>query len=75
LVRSTDAFFPNPTQEADTSACLKHLRYADFGFVHQILTHERIHYDRVTTTSLENNAYVSAEISDCQEYGVSFRTR
>ncbi|WP_353186628.1 glycosyltransferase family A protein [Bosea sp. (in: a-proteobacteria)] len=75
LVRSTDAFFPNPTQEADTSACLKHLRYADFGFVHQILTHERIHYDRVTTTSLENNAYVSAEISDCQEYGDWYLTR
>ncbi|CAM5768791.1 glycosyltransferase family 2 protein [Bosea minatitlanensis] len=75
LVRSTDAFFPNPTQEADTSACLKHLRHADFGFVHQILTHERIHYDRVTTASLENNAYVSAEISDCQEYGDWYLTR
>lgn len=69
LVRKTDAFFPNPTQEADTSACVKHLRHADFGFVHQILTHERIHFDRLTTRSLESNAYLSAEISDCQEYG------
>lgn len=69
LVRGTDAFFPNPTEEADTSACLKWLRFADFGFVHQILTHERIHYDRLTTASLQNNSYVSAEISDCQEYG------
>lgn len=75
LVRSSDAFFPNPTQEADTSACLKHLRGADFGFVHQILTHERIHYDRVTTTSLEKNAYLSAEISDCQEYGNWYLSR
>src|SRR5262249_6909717 len=58
-----------------TSACVKHLRYADFGFVHQILTHERIHYDRVTTTSLESNAYVSAEISDCQEYGDWYLSR
>ena len=69
LMRNTDRFFPNPTQEADISACLKHLRYADFGFVHQILAHERIHGPRATTASLEMNAYVSAEISDCQEYG------
>jgi len=69
LIRNTPEFFPNPTQEADISACVKHLRYADFGFVHQILAHERIHYNRATTSSLDNNAYVSAEISDCQEYG------
>ena len=75
LMRNSDAFFPNPTQEADISGCLKHLRYADFGFVHQILAHERIHYDRATTASLENNAYVSAEISDCQEYGDWYLTR
>lgn len=75
LIRNTDAFFPNSTQEADISACLKHLRYADFGFVHQILAHERIHYERATTASLENNAYVSAEISDCQEYGDWYLTK
>jgi len=75
LMRNTDGFFPNATQEADTSACLKHLRYADFGFVHQILAHERIHYQRATTTSLESNAYVSAEISDCQEYGDWYLTK
>lgn len=75
LVRNTDAFFPNPTQEADISACLKHLRYADFGFVHQVLAYERIHYRRATTSSLEFNAYVSAEISDCQEYGDWYLTR
>jgi len=75
LIRNTDEFFPNPTQEADVSACLKHLRYADFGFVHQVLAHERIHYRRATTTSLEFNAYVSAEISDCQEYGDWYLTK
>src|SRR6266702_7373720 len=37
LMRNTDRFFPNPTAEADTSACLKHLRFSDFGFVHQVL--------------------------------------
>ena len=75
LMRDTPEFFPNPTQEADVSACLKHLRYADFGFVHQILAHERIHYNRATTLSLDNNAYVSADISDCQEYGDWYLSR
>ncbi len=69
LVRSTGAFFPNSTLEADLSACLKHLLHADFGFVHQILAHERIHSDRATTISQRYNSYVSAHISNCQEYG------
>ena len=53
LIRDDDEFFPNPTQEADVSACIKHLRYADFGFVHQIMAHERIHHNRATTSSLD----------------------
>jgi glycosyltransferase involved in cell wall biosynthesis len=75
LVRDAEGFFPNPTAEADTSACLKHLRNADFGFVHQVLSHERIHGVRATTKSLETNAYVSAAISDCQSYGGWYMTR
>jgi glycosyltransferase involved in cell wall biosynthesis len=75
LMRKTDRFFPNPTQEADISACYEHLRYADFGFVHQILAHERIHRHRATTASLEINAYVSAAISDCQVYGDWYLTK
>lgn len=74
LMRNTDRFFPNPTQEADISACFEHLRYADFGFVHEILAHERLHGPRATTASLENNAYVSAAISDCQNYGKWYLT-
>jgi glycosyltransferase involved in cell wall biosynthesis len=74
LVRNTDRFFPNPTAEADTSACMKHLRFSDFGFVHQVLSHERIHNVRVTIASLETNAYVSAAISDCQVYGEWYLT-
>jgi glycosyltransferase involved in cell wall biosynthesis len=75
LVRNTDRFFPNPTAEADTSACVKHLRFADFGFVHQVLSHERIHNVRATTAALETNAYVSAAISDCQVYGEWYLTK
>lgn len=75
LVRDAGDFFPNSTAEADTSACVKHLRNADFGFVHQVLSYERIHDVRTTTVSLELNAYVSAAISDCQAYGSWYLTR
>jgi hypothetical protein len=75
LIRKVERFFPNSTQEADISACYEHLRYADFGFVHQILAHERIHSHRATTASLEINAYVSAAISDCQVYGDWYLTK
>ncbi|HEV7258694.1 MAG TPA: glycosyltransferase family A protein [Bosea sp. (in: a-proteobacteria)] len=75
LIRKSDEFFPNATHEADTSACLKHLRYDDFGFVHQVLAHERIHRQTATAASLEKNAYISAEISDCQEYGGWYLTK
>lgn len=75
LVRSADAFFPNETMEADTSACLRHLRFSDFGFVHQVLAHERIHKVRTSTAALDINSYTPAEIADCQTYGEWYLSR
>jgi len=74
LVRSTDAFYPNTTAEADLSACYKSLQRSDFGFVHQVLSYERIHQVRATTTSLSLNAYFSAKIGDLLAYGSSCMT-
>jgi glycosyltransferase involved in cell wall biosynthesis len=74
LIRVTDDFFPNPTAEADVSACFKHLRYADFGFVHQILSHERLHQATVTTISKEVNAYLPSKIGDLLTYGPFYLT-
>jgi glycosyltransferase involved in cell wall biosynthesis len=75
LVRSTSAFYPNAAAEADVSAIFKHLEKTDFGFVHQVLSHERIHDVRQTTLSLERNAYVSAAIDDCLTYGLLYLTK
>lgn len=72
LVRGSREFFPNPTAEADVSACLQHLHVCDFGFVHQVLSYERLHESRVTTVSLKSNAYLSAAIGDCITYGKWF---
>ena len=75
LVRSTDAFFPNATAEADRSACFKNLQFSDFGFVHQILSYERLHRGSMTTTSLELNAYLPSAIGDCVTYGPLYLTQ
>jgi glycosyltransferase involved in cell wall biosynthesis len=69
LVRASDAFFPNATAEADVSACFKQLKSADFGFVHQVLSYERLHEVRVTTLSEDMNAYSPSKISDLLQYG------
>jgi glycosyltransferase involved in cell wall biosynthesis len=72
LVRKHEAFYPNPTAEADTSACCRCFQECDYGFVHQVLSYERVHNVRMTTRSQSLNAYLSSEISDLLEYGGSF---
>jgi glycosyltransferase involved in cell wall biosynthesis len=69
LVRSTNHFYPNETAEADRSACFATLRQSDYGFVHQVLSYERIHQVRATATSQRLNAYLSSKIGDLTTYG------
>jgi glycosyltransferase involved in cell wall biosynthesis len=69
LVRSTDHFYPNETAEADRSACFAALRQSDYGFVHQVLSYERIHEVRETATSQRLNAYLSSKLGDLNTYG------
>jgi glycosyltransferase involved in cell wall biosynthesis len=69
LIRGQDCFYPNSTAEADTSACCKYLLETDFGFVHQVLSYERVHLVRISTKSHNLNAYLSSRISDVLEYG------
>jgi glycosyltransferase involved in cell wall biosynthesis len=74
LIRSTDSFYPNSSAEADVSACFKYLRDTDFGFVHQVISFERLHHDRITTTSQAFNAYVGSKLDDLSTYGSSYLT-
>jgi glycosyltransferase involved in cell wall biosynthesis len=72
LVRSQDRFYPNSTAEADTSACCRCMSHTDYGFVHQVLSYERVHNVRVTTRSRSLNAYISSRIGDLLTYGSAF---
>ena len=69
LVRSRDAFYPNASPHADTSACFEHLRDHSFGFVHQVLSYERIHEATQTSESKQLERYLSAVLNDLLHYG------
>ena len=72
LVRRTESFYPNATAEADLSACYECLRDSDFGFVHQVLSFERLHPRQISNTSKDLNAYLSSHIGDLHTYGSLF---
>ena len=74
LVRSANEFFPNETAEADVSAIYKYLQFTDFGFLHQIVSYERLHDVRVTTASEDRNAYLPSKVSDLLTYGQFYLT-
>lgn len=69
LVRSSRCFYPNTSPHADTSACFKHLKDCDFGFVYQILSYARTHIETQSSKSADINRYTSANINDLIQYG------
>ena len=75
LVRGQADFYPNSSPNADTSACYKYLRETDFGFVHQVLSYERIHEQAISTTCRSVNSYESSRLSDVLEYGPYYLTK
>lgn len=74
LVRESAEFYPNATPNADTSACYKCLRNTDFGFVHQVLSYERIHGDAISASCRSLNSYESSRLSDLLQYGPNYLT-
>jgi len=72
LIKGQEHFYPNETAEADTSAICKCLQESDYGFVHQVLSYQRTHNNRVTTGSRSFNAYLSSNISDLLQYSGPF---
>jgi len=49
LVRRDPSFYPHIRPHADTSACFASLSSCDFGFIHEVLTVERVHEARVSS--------------------------
>lgn len=75
LVRSYDPFFPGSNPSADAAACLKCLETCDFGFVHQILSFERIHNEAITAKVRELDSYLLDRVGLILKYGPAFLTQ
>lgn len=69
LVRARDAFYPNASPHADSSACFQVLAKCDFGFVHQVLSFEKTHEATQSFRSAQINRYSSANLNDLIQYG------
>src|SRR5215471_12165190 len=51
IVRSRPAFYNESNLHADTEACLEFLEHHDYGFVHQVLTFQRMREESMTSYS------------------------
>lgn len=72
LVRKRTEFYPNPSPHSDTSACFQCLTESDFGFVHQVLSYERMHGATQTSGSVRLGRYWPAYLNDVQQYGPAY---
>jgi len=69
LVRASDPFYPRAAPSADLEACLRCLGISDFGFVHQILSYERVHDEAVSELVRGHRTYLLDRIEVLKEYG------
>jgi glycosyltransferase involved in cell wall biosynthesis len=74
LIRRTATFFPHSEPHADTSACFASLRDCDFGFVHEVLSQERVHEGQVSSRVRKLAASHPAFIEMLNQYGPLYLT-
>jgi hypothetical protein len=72
LVRRHRAFFPHTRPHADTSACFANLTDCDFGFIHEALTVERVHQERVSSDVEFFDAGMLATLETLLDYGPTY---
>lgn len=72
LVRQTDSFFPGSDPSADLDACLNCLSHGDFGYVHRILSFERIHAEMMTARLHDMNMVRLYRLRILMEFGPEF---
>lgn len=74
LVRSRNPFYPHLMPHADTSVCYECLRASDFGFVHQVLSYERIHERSASAQCQRIRTAESIVLRNLISYGPLFLT-
>jgi glycosyltransferase involved in cell wall biosynthesis len=69
LIRSRASFYNEANDHSDKEVCLELLQNADFGFVHQVLTYQRIHDEQATVFSDRVNTYLPGNLMILTKYG------
>jgi glycosyltransferase involved in cell wall biosynthesis len=74
LVRRKPNFYPNSREHADISAFYDCLRDADYGFVHEVLSFERIHEAALSAEAKRLHTLLGSRLLDVQLYGPAYLT-
>lgn len=74
LIRENNPFFPNTYPYSDTSACYKYLQYFDFGFIHEVLSVERLHDQQISSGAFKLMTSEIAIIHNLLEYASFYLT-
>ncbi len=72
LVRGREPFFNESNFHADSEACIVLLKNSDFGFVHQVLTFQRMRSASLTTFSSDVNTYRAGKLQELMLHGRDF---
>lgn len=74
-VRARPSFYNEQHVHGDTEVCFDLLRDADLGFVHQILTHTRVHDEAETSSAIRINTFHDAWLTIHLKYGAFYLGR
>jgi glycosyltransferase involved in cell wall biosynthesis len=69
LLRMRKDFFPHPRSYADTSACYEALQHCDFGFLHEVLSVERVHPEQWSEAMYKLDAGSVYYLAILMQYG------
>lgn len=72
IVRSRRAFYNESNLHADSEACFEFLGDRDFGFVHQVLTFNRVRENSLTSYSAQFNTYLAGWLHELVKYGEKY---
>lgn len=72
LVRKHDPFFSVLEPHGDICANYEYLQHQDFGFIHETLSIERVHHDRVSTKVGDLYMDAVAEVDYASKYGPTY---
>jgi glycosyltransferase involved in cell wall biosynthesis len=72
IVRSRHAFYNESNLHADTEVCLEFLEHSDYGFVHQVLTFQRLREESMTSYSQTFQTYLPRRLYDLVTYGPKY---